>query len=311
MTFSKQFLSTQHITRAEILYLLEKAQTWISSQTTLIQPPPLLKNKIVANLFFENSTRTRCSFEISAQKLGAYVLNFDVQSSSTQKGETLLDTVRNLEAMGVDLWVMRHPEAGMPAWIAEQLGPYAAVINAGDGTNEHPTQAMLDILTIQQHKPDFSKLTISIVGDIRHSRVARSLCFALTTLGVAEIRLVGPSTLLPAKNTLSSNIHLHTNLTRGVENADVVMALRIQKERINRDETTLSLEDYVQSYCIRTDTLRHAKSDAIVMHPGPMNRDIEIESAVADGSQSVILEQPKMGVAMRMAIMAVTSQAST
>lgn len=309
-TFS-HFLSTQHLTRSQILQLLQKAQTYLSADNSLIQPPPLLKDKIVANLFFENSTRTRCSFEIGAQKLGAYVLNFNALTSSAQKGETLLDTVHNLEAMGVNLFVIRHSETGIPRWIAEQLKDRAAVINAGDGTNEHPTQAMLDILTIQRHKPDFSKLIVSIIGDIRHSRVARSLCFALNTLGVTDIRLVAPSSLLPTNSHGAASVDTETcppykyynDLTTGIENADVVMTLRMQHERMNKEETVFDLEDYIKHYKLTANKLRHAKSDAIVMHPGPMNRGVEIESAVADGRQSVILEQPKFGVAMRMAVM--------
>lgn len=296
------FLSTQHLTRTQILALLHKAQSWVSPENILLQPPLLLKNKIIANLFFENSTRTRCSFEIAAHKLGAHVLNFEALTSSTQKGETLLDTVHNLEAMGVDLFVIRHNEARLPAKISEQLKSSAAVINAGDGSNEHPSQAMLDILTIYRHKPDFSKLIISIIGDIRHSRVTRSLCFVLNTLGVKNIRLIAPEALLPPENT-SSNISFHNDLIAGIKNADVIMTLRIQHERINKQETTFDLQNYVQSYRLTADALRHSKSDAIVMHPGPMNRGVEIESNVADGPQSVILEQPKLGVAMRMAIM--------
>jgi aspartate carbamoyltransferase catalytic subunit len=299
------FLSTQHLTRADILSLLDKAQSYLSPEGTLLQPNPILKNTIVANLFFENSTRTRCSFEIAAQKLGAYVLNFDTASSSIQKGETLIDTVDNLTAMGVNLFVIRHGEMGLPAKIAEHVGLRASVLNAGDGANEHPTQAMLDVLTIHRHKLDFSNLSVAIVGDIRHSRVVRSLCFALTTLGVPDIRLVGPCALLPTETTsFTSNIHFHNNLLTGIENADVVMMLRIQQERLNKEETTLDIKDYIECYSLTAEALAQAKPDAIVMHPGPINRGIEIASHVVDGPQSVILEQPKLGVAMRMAIMA-------
>jgi aspartate carbamoyltransferase catalytic subunit len=305
MTLSTpHFLSTQLLSQNQILSLLDKAQAWISPTGALLQPPALLKNKIVANLFFENSTRTRCSFEIAANKLGAYVLNFNTQTSSVQKGETLLDTIDNLQAMGSDLFVIRHGETGVPAQVAKHLGNRAAVINAGDGSNEHPTQAMLDILTIRQHKPDFSQLVVAIVGDIRHSRVARSLCFALNTLGVPDIRLIGPDKLLPTDTApFTANISFHPHLMTGIDNADVVVMLRIQHERINKADTAFDLNDYVRCYCLTKDRLQQAKPDAIVMHPGPMNRGIEIESEVADASQSVILEQAKLGVAMRMAIM--------
>lgn len=270
----------------------------------MLDPNPILKNKVIANLFAENSTRTRCSFEIGAQKLGAYVLNFDTTSSSIQKGESLLDTVDNLAAMGVNLFVVRHSEVGMPAKLAEHLGIRAAVINAGDGTNEHPTQAMLDMLTIHRHKANFSKLSVAIVGDIQHSRVARSVCFALNTLGVSDIRLVGPLLLLPEKTALPSpHIQLHHHLSQGIADADVIMMLRIQHERFQQNETAFNLNEYIANYGLNAEALKQAKPDAIVMHPGPINRGVEITSEVADGPQSVILEQPKLGVAMRMAIM--------
>lgn len=295
------FLSTQHLTHAQIFHLLDQAQHWINPAGQLLLPAPLLKNKIMANLFFENSTRTRCSFEISGYHLGMQVLNFDVNTSSTQKGESILDSVRYLQAMGVELFVIRHRENGLPAWLAKQLGSSAAIINGGDGTGEHPTQALLDIFTIRRYKTDFTKLRMAIVGDIRHSRVAHSLCYALTTLGVPDIRLVGPAELLPDM-ALTSNITRHEDLISGIEHCDVVMALRIQTERM-QENTALNREAYFQQYGLTAQKLRHAKTDAIIMHPGPMNRGVEIESMVADGAQSVIFEQAKFGVAVRMAIM--------
>ncbi len=294
------FLSTQFLTRSQILSLLQHANSYLSPQGELLQPTPTLQHTIIANLFFENSTRTRCAFEISAHRLGAYVLNIDVSRSSTQKGETLLDTVRNLQAMGVKLFVIRHGEAGLPAWLAEQVGNDIAIINAGDGVNEHPSQAMLDLLTIQHYKPDFSQLRIAIVGDIRHSRVAHSLCYALSTVGVPDIRLVGPPQLLPEQPP-AAHITLHEDVINGIAETDVIVALRMQTERMTQPQ--LPVADYFQRYGISSDKLRHAKPDVIVMHPGPMNRDVEIESSVAEGAHSVILAQPKFGIAMRMAIL--------
>jgi aspartate carbamoyltransferase catalytic subunit len=308
------FLSTCGLTNGPIFRLLEQAESYLL-QNKLITPSTLsLQHKIVANLFFENSTRTRCSFEIAVHKLGGHVLQFDTHSASIQKGETVRDTVENLTAMGVDIYVIRHTEEGLPAKIATQLGDRAAVINAGDGMQEHPTQAMLDLFTIYRHKQDFSGLSVAIVGDIRHSRVARSLCFALSTVGVSDIRLVGPTPFLPTeafypwnaeeKENRQSPIRQEKNLHKGIQDADVVIMLRIQQERMHSDAgMPMDKEEYIQHYRLTTEALRHAKPNAIVMHPGPINRDIEITSEVADGPQSVILEQPKLGVAMRMAIL--------
>lgn len=301
MTLVPHFLSTQHLTQEYIFLLIKKAQLYLNPQGKLQPSPTLLKNKIVANLFFENSTRTRCSFEIGAQKLGAYTLNFKAQTASTQKGESLLDTVKNLVAMGIDLLVIRHPESGLPAWLAKQIA--IPIINAGDGSNEHPTQAMLDVLTIYCHKPNFTSLTIAIIGDIRHSRVAKSLCFALHTLGVKDIRLIGPPAFLPEKNFPLTRVSFCNDLLTGIQDADIVMTLRIQHERFNKEEISFDLNDYIQRYKLTSVAMKHARPDAIVMHPGPINRGVEIESDVADGAQSLILEQPTFGVAMRMAIM--------
>lgn len=324
------FLSTHphQLHASSISGLLEKAAFYLTHNTPTALPLPL-QNKFVANLFFENSTRTRCSFEIAAHTLGGYVLQWNTQSTSIQKGETVLDTVENLTAMGVDIFVVRHGEEGLPAKIAAQLGDRAAVINAGDGMHEHPTQALLDLFTIYRHTQDFSRLSIAIVGDIFHSRVARSLCFALSTVGVKDIRLVGPAPFLPTKtmreelNQSKYAIQCEENLHKGIQNVDVVIMLRIQKERIMPDSafeavdmipgTSIPIEQYIQDYRLTTEALAHAKPNAIVMHPGPINRGVEITSEVADGPQSVILEQPKLGVAMRMAILeaCVSSPTST
>ncbi len=298
----KQHLVAIHdLNRDEIEQLLAKACQWISRDGTLKYPVPSLKNKTVANLFFENSTRTRCSFELAAKRLGADVLNFSHEESSTHKGETLLDTVENLRAMGVNLFVVRHSVEGVPALLAEHFGQRASVVNAGDGCHEHPTQALLDLLTIRYAKGDFSRLKIAIIGDIIHSRVANSDIQALLTMGVAEIRLIGPSAFLPAESW-RPNITLHTELSSGIQNADVIITLRIQKERINDIEIPDEAA-YFKCYGLRSEHLSLAAANAIVMHPGPMNRGVEIEEQVADGPQSMILQQTAFGVAMRMAVL--------
>jgi aspartate carbamoyltransferase catalytic subunit len=300
--FPTHLLATQFLSATDIYSILDLASTWIGADGQLLPAPPLLQQKTVANLFFENSTRTRCAFELAAQRLGAYVLNLDVSTSSTQKGETLLDTARYLQAMGVDQLVLRDSQSGSPSVLAAQLDEGMAIINAGDGTNEHPSQALLDIFTIRCYKPNLERLSIAIVGDILHSRVARSLCYALSTLGVIDIRLVAPSSLLP-ESVPSNSVSLHTDLQRGIAGADVVIALRLQRERM-QNFAALDTISYFQQYGLTEERLRHAKPDAIIMHPGPMNRGVEIDSIVADGPQSVIFHQPKFGVAVRMAIMA-------
>lgn len=298
----KHLLSIQQLSSKNILDILAMAKGF---QSDASQPfPPLLQKKWVANLFFESSTRTRCSFEIAAKQLGAEVLNLDIPHSSTQKGEAILDTVKTLEAMGCDLFVVRHSEDGMSQRIAEHLKT-ASVINAGDGQNEHPTQALLDMLTISQYKPNFSALSVAIVGDIVHSRVARSDIFALQTLGVKQIRVIAPSILLPQKDFLAPQnkapIQVFEDLYEGLQDVDVLIALRIQKERMLEDKK-FNIEAFSHAYCITEEALQQAKPDVIVMHPGPFNRGVEISSAVADGSHSVILQQVKNGVAIRMAV---------
>jgi aspartate carbamoyltransferase catalytic subunit len=299
---TRHFLSTQNLSESEIYRFIDRANTWLDHSDQLQQLDPLLAHKTIANLFFENSTRTRCSFELAAQRLGGNVLNFDAASSSLQKGESFFDTLDNLQTMGVDLFVLRHPENLAAQQAAEHLQHRAVVINAGDGTNEHPTQAMLDALTIFRCKNDFKNLNIAIVGDIRHSRVARSNIYTLTTLGVKSIRLIAPAALL-APDLNASSLTQYTDLVEGIQDADVIMVLRIQKERMQQ-ATLLEVDQYYQGFGLNAEKLKYAKPDAIVMHPGPMNRGIEIDTEVADGPQSVILKQAKFGVAMRMAIMA-------
>lgn len=301
---TNHFLSIQTLSRQELLNLMERAQSWVQPDGTLSNPPLLLKDKVVALLFFEKSTRTHCSFEIAAKKLGAHVLHLTPEFSSTQKGETLLDTVANLSAMGVDSVVIRHSEPGLPAWIAHQLGTHAPqIINAGDGTHEHPTQALLDVLTISYHKSDFSSLIVSIVGDIKHSRVARSFCYALNLLGIRQIRFIGPPNWMPEENYLPHLIRFDPHLHSGLKNTDVIMALRVQKERHESLLYAPTLKTFQENYCITDNALRLAKPDVILMHPGPVNRGVEIASHLIEGPHSVILEQVKLGVAARMAVL--------
>jgi aspartate carbamoyltransferase catalytic subunit len=253
------------------------------------------------NLFFENSTRTRSTFELAAQRLSADVLTLDIKTSATSKGESLLDTLQNLRAMHSDMFVIRHSDSGAAHFIAEQVTPDVAIINAGDGRHAHPTQAMLDMLTIRRHKGNFEPLAVAIVGDILHSRVARDQIHALKTLGCKDIRLVGPHTLMPeAINSMGVTTHTHMN--SGIDQVDVVIMLRLQTERM-ASAFLPSAGEYFRLYGLTTERLAQAKPDAIVMHPGPINRGIEIESAVADGPQSMILNQVGYGIALRMAVM--------
>ena len=258
-------------------------------------------DKEICMAFFEPSTRTRCSFEIAAKRLGLKVIHFDAGSSSTKKGETLLDTFQALSAMGIDAFVVRHSDSGTPQFLADHLPSNVSIINAGDGHHAHPTQALLDVFTIQQHKPKIDSLSVAIVGDISHSRVARSQVALLQKLGVNDIRLIAPKSLLPA-DLHGDNLSHFTDLNQGIKDVDVVIALRIQTERMEKIELP-NLSDYFQQYGIKSENLRLAKKDAIVLHPGPINRDIDIASDVADGSQSVILEQITNGVFVRTAVL--------
>jgi len=292
----KHFLSIKDLSKADIVQLLEIAENYLHQSKA---PLNQFSGKWVANLFFEPSTRTRCSFEIAAKRLGTQVLNLNIDNSSSKKGEVIFDTFQNLEAMGCDAFVVRHAESGMVANIAEHLKT-ASVINAGDGQNQHPTQALLDMLTIRQHKSDFSLLSVAIVGDVAHSRVAKSDIFALEKLGVRDIRIIAPSVLLPSQvETLP--VKLFDNLSAGLRDVDVLITLRIQKERMLASET-LDFQSY-KNYQITKASLAFAKPDVIVMHPGPLNREVEITSEVADGPHSVILQQVSNGVAVRMAVL--------
>jgi aspartate carbamoyltransferase catalytic subunit len=265
-----------------------------------------MRGKTIINLFFENSTRTRTTFELAATRLSADVLNMNIATSATSKGESLLDTIRNLEAMQVDMFVVRHALSGAAHFIAQQTAPHISVINAGDGQHAHPTQAMLDMFTIRQHKKQFEGLKVAIVGDILHSRVARSQILALNTLGVTDVRVIAPKTLLPADVTSMGVTALH-DMNEGLNDVDVVIMLRLQKERMN-SAFLPSESEYFRCFGLTEAKLKQAKSDVIVMHPGPINRGVEIASSVADGSHSVILQQVSNGIAVRMAVMSMAMQ---
>ncbi len=306
----KHFLTTEGIPPLLLEEILDRAEQFVSLPGKAQVKAPLLRGKTVMNLFFENSTRTRTTFELAAKRLSADLVNLDIRNSATSKGESLLDTIRNIEAMGCDMFIVRHSSSSAAHFIAKYCAPHISVINAGDGRHAHPTQAMLDMLTIRQHKPDFTPLKIAIVGDIKHSRVARSEIHALNTLCAGEIRVIGPQTLMP-NGIEDMGVEVFTNMEEGLKDLDVVIMLRLQHERMN---TALlpSVREYYARYGLTEERLKLAKPDAIVMHPGPVNRGVEIDSQVADGPQSVILQQVTNGVAVRMAVMsmAIASQAS-
>jgi aspartate carbamoyltransferase catalytic subunit len=270
-----------------------------------VKKVPLLRGKSIFNLFFEPSTRTRTTFEIAAKRLSADVVNLNIATSSQTKGETLLDTVANLSAMHADMFIVRHAQSGAAHLIARHVGEDVHVINAGDGRHAHPTQALLDMFTIREYKGAFTDLRVAIVGDILHSRVARSEIHALTTLGVPEVRVIGPRTLLPAQVS-QLGVHVYHDMEEGLRDVDVVMMLRLQSERMN-GALLPSAEEFFKYYGLTPEKLAHARPDAIVMHPGPMNRGVEIESSVADGRQSVILPQVTFGIAVRMAVMSIVA----
>jgi len=297
----RHFLSIEGFRREQLEQILDAAESFAMLPGRQVKKVPLLRGKIITNLFFENSTRTRTTFELAAKLLSADVINFNVNISATAKGETLLDTLRNLEAMHSDMFIVRHQASGAAHFIARHAAPGVSVINAGDGRHAHPTQAMLDMFTIRRHKGDFAPLRVAIVGDIQHSRVARSQIMALNILGVSEVRVIAPRTLLPAE-VRSLGVHIYHDLERGLEDVDVVIMLRLQKERMEH-ALLPSEHEYFQLYGLTEARLKKAKPDAIVMHPGPINRGVEIASEVADGPQSVILQQVSYGIAVRMAVM--------
>ena len=300
-------LSIEGLPRGILTHILDTAASFLGITDREVKKVPLLRGKSVFNLFFENSTRTRTTFEIAAKRLSADVLNLDITRSSTAKGETLLDTIDNLCSMHADMFVVRHASSGAPYLIADHLKRVGRddihVVNAGDGRHAHPTQGLLDMYTIRHFKKNFENLRVAIVGDILHSRVARSDIHALTTLGVPEVRAIGPQTLLPT-DLGRMGVQIYHDMNEGLRDCDVVIMLRLQNERMN-GALLPSAGEYFKHYGLTPAKLALAKPDAIVMHPGPMNRGVEIDSAVADGPQAVILDQVTFGIAVRMAVMSI------
>lgn len=304
-------LTLEGMPKEQILYILDTAKQFVSvtSPNREVKKVPLLRGKSVFNLFFENSTRTRTTFEIAANRLSADIINLDIPTSSTSKGESLIDTIDNLIAMQADIFVVRHNISKAPIEIANHVPEHVHVINAGDGSHQHPTQGLLDAYTMRHFKQDFSKLKVAIIGDILHSRVAKSNIHALTTLGCNDIRAIGPESLLPsdlAKDLSALGVKIFHKVEDGIKDADVVMTLRIQKERMDQGQVPEGAAFFKQ-FGLNAERLALAKPDAIVMHPGPMNRGVEIDSAIADGKQSVILNQVTFGIAIRMAVMSIVA----
>jgi aspartate carbamoyltransferase catalytic subunit len=299
----RHLLTTEGLAADMIRHILDTADQFVSVNEREVKKVPLLRGKSIFNVFFEGSTRTRTTFEIAAKRLSADVINLNVGASSTSKGETLLDTVFNLQAMDADMFVVRHSQSGAAHLIARHVKPGVAVINAGDGRHAHPTQGLLDMYTIRHYKKDFSSLTVAIVGDVLHSRVARSQIHALKTLGVPELRVIGPKTLIPAQ-VERLGVRVFNDMGEGLRDCDVVIMLRLQNERMN-GALLPSAGEFSKCYGLTLEKLARAKADAIVMHPGPMNRGVEIDSSVADGPQSVIMPQVTFGIAVRMAVMSI------
>jgi aspartate carbamoyltransferase catalytic subunit len=297
----RDLLGIRNLSAAEITGILDTAENFREISTREIKKVPTLRGKTIINLFFESSTRTRTSFELAAKRLSADAVNISVAASSLSKGETLIDTALNLDAMAPDCIVVRHSSAGVPHQLAQVSR--AAIVNAGDGANEHPTQALLDAMTVREHKGTIGGLNVAIIGDILHSRVARSNIHLLTKMG-ASVRVAGPKPLVPPDfaHLVENGLSVAPNIEEAIEGADVVMILRIQRER--QDSAFFpTLREYAIHYGLTQERLDLAKKDAIVLHPGPMNRGIEISSDVADGSRSLILDQVKYGVAVRMAVL--------
>ena len=298
----RHLLTLEGLARDEIVHLLDLAQFYVREPGDLPARDGALLGRTVANLFFEPSTRTRVSFELAATRLGADVVNLDLHSSSRVKGETVLDTIYTLQAMMVDVFVMRDSEPGLPAFVAAHVQPHVSVLNAGEAHVSHPTQGLLDVLTIRQRKGDLHNLCVAIVGDISHSRVARSTATALQTLGVGELRFVSPASLAPETDEFPGAKRC-TSLEDGIRSADVIMALRIQKERMDQSQIP-DVDTFLKEWGITERSILHANKGAIVLHPGPMNRGVEITSAIADGPASAVQQQVRNGVAVRMAVLA-------
>ena len=297
----QHLLSIKGLDKKVIEKIFNDADKFLEKKDVKLKGYSSLNGKTVCNLFFENSTRTQTTFEIAAKRLSANVINLDIATSSQSKGESILDLINNLIAMSVDIFVIRHSEPGIPELIAKNIKSNAHIINAGDGNREHPTQGLLDAFTIRKFKKKFSNLKVAIVGDIEHSRVAKSEISILSTLGAKEIRVIGPKSLMPS-NINDLNVNVFHTMEEGLKDVDVIMMLRIQKERMS-DKTVPSESEYFKSFGLNQKRLNIAKDNALVLHPGPINRGVEIESEVADGKQSVILNQVKYGIAIRMAVM--------
>jgi len=298
----RHFLSISGLNRQLLTDILDTAESFAGVTEQTVKKVPLLRGKTIVNLFFEASTRTRTTFELAAKRLSADVLNINITQSSAVKGETLLDTLRNLEAMHVDMFVVRHADSGAAHFIAGHVAPHIRVINAGDGRHSHPTQALLDMFTIRRVKgPDFGRLRVAIVGDILHSRVARSQIHALNLLNTGEVRIVAPRTLMPA-HAESLGAQVYHDLRTGIQDTDVIIMLRLQHERM-QGALLPSEHEYYELFGLTENKLAHAGPDVTVMHPGPINRGVEMDSEVADGPRSVILEQVTHGIAVRMAVM--------
>ncbi|ADC72899.1 aspartate carbamoyltransferase [Thioalkalivibrio sp. K90mix] len=297
----RHLLTIEGLNRDLLNEILDTAESFANMNEKAVKKVPLLRGKTIVNLFFEASTRTRTTFELAAKRLSADVLNINISTSSAVKGESLLDTLRNLEAMNVDMFVVRHEESGTAHFIARHVAPGISVLNAGDGRHAHPTQALLDMFTIRRHKGDFTKLKVAIVGDILHSRVARSQIHALNILQTGEVRVVAPCSLLPA-NVDQLGVHVYNDLDAGLKDVDVIIMLRLQRERMEHAHLP-SEHEYYQLFGLTSRRLQLAHPTCLVMHPGPANRGVEIESAVADGPHSVILQQVTYGISVRQAVM--------
>jgi aspartate carbamoyltransferase catalytic subunit len=298
----RHLLTLEGLSRDELNSLLDFAQFYVRHPGDLPARDGSLAGRTVANLFFEPSTRTRVSFELAARRLGADVVNLDLHSSSRVKGETVLDTIYTLQAMQVDVFVMRDSQPGVPAFVAAHVQPHVSVLNAGEAHVSHPTQGLLDVLTIRQRKgKNLGALSVAIVGDIRHSRVARSTGTALQTLGVGELRLVSPETLMPEADELAGAKRF-SSLADGIRGVDVIVTLRIQKERME-DSQVPDVDAFLREWGITGTSIRLANKDAVVLHPGPMNRGVEITDEIADGPHSAVQQQVRNGVAVRMAVL--------
>ncbi len=297
------FLTLEGLKAHHLTEILDTTESFINPNTNEIKKVPLLRGKSIMNLFFEPSIRTRTTFEIAEKRLSADVSSLDIQTSATKKGESLLDTLWNLQAMQADMFVIRHAQSGAAQFFAQHVAPHVHVLNAGDGQHAHPSQAMLDMFTIRKHKGDIFDLKVAIVGDVLHSRVVRSQIQALSILEAREIRVVGPKTLMP-EHPEALGVHVYHDMDEGIQDVDVIIMVRLQNERMT-SALIPSEKEFFKLYGLTEARLALAKPDAIVMHPGPINRGVEIESAVADGPQSVILEQVTYGIAVRMAIMSI------